>query len=101
MDILLKQYARLEAEYRQLENERAILRSQIVLKFNTEGIDKQNTDYGHFSIGHRLSYEFTESVKKLEDKVKIAKDKEIKKGVAKAKVTDYLIFKTPQNEHTV
>jgi hypothetical protein len=99
MDLLLKQYASLVETFATLENEREILRIQIVKAFKEKQIEKHNTEFGHFSLGHRSTYEYSDAVKKLSDKVKIAKHKEEVSGKAKEKVTDYLIFKVPGEEN--
>lgn len=94
MQDILKRYAKLNASLKELEAKKDLLRDEIVKDFKKRKVEKEETAYGNFTIGHRLSWIYSEEIKKLEDKVKIAKDKEQKKGIAESSTTDYLLFKT-------
>ena len=89
---LLKQYAQLNKKIERLEEEKGLLRNSILAELNLNKIEKAETNYGIFTIGHRRSYTYTEVVKKLEEKLKITKVKEEQSGLAKEKVTDYLVY---------
>ena len=93
MQDILKKYAKLNASLKALEEERDILREEIVSDFKKRKVEKEETAYGNFTIGHRINWIYSEVIKKLESKVKIAKDKEQKKGIAEQSITDYLLFK--------
>ena len=90
---LLKKYSELELAFTKLEEERNTLRNEIVKQFVTHKVEKEETAYGSFSLARRSTYLYTDKIKLLEDRVKIAKHKEVEKGLAKEKVTEYLIYK--------
>src|SRR3990167_1839552 len=92
---LLAEYKQLEADYKALEAKRVAMRTQIVEMLKVEGVKKAETDYGVFTVGTREVWAYTEKVKTLEEKVKIAKQKEQQKGLAKSTVTEYLVY-TPE-----
>ena len=69
------------------------MKADILLAMEKEGEEKVESAYGSFTVGHREMWTYTEKVKELEEKVKLAKVKEEEQGKAKAKVTDYLLFK--------
>lgn len=98
MKELLKKYASLEIVFRKYEEQREELRKDILEAFRENHVEKEETDYASFSVGRRSSYTFSPAVKKLEDKVKIMKDKEIKSGKAAGKTTAYLVFKLKENK---
>lgn len=90
---LLKQYASLEIKFKLLEEEKKLLREKIVEDFNKNKIDKMETDYGSFTICEKKTWIYSKKVKTLEDKVKIEKDKEQKKGIAEISLSKYLLYK--------
>lgn len=94
---LLKEYYKLELKFRELENEKKLLRDSIVEDFRKNKLDKVESDFGSFTICEKKSWKYSEKIKSLEDKVKIAKDKEQRKGIAEASITNYLLFKENQD----
>ena len=93
---LLKEYALNEEKLKSLEAKKEELREQIVNEMKVKKVDKVESDLGLFTIGRRLSWKFTEAVKKIEEKLKIAKAKEQEKGIATSSVTEYLVFTKPK-----
>lgn len=90
---LLVEYAVLDKHFKELEIERELLREAIIEDLKKNHLDKIESSYGNFTIGRKKNWIYTIKVKALEDKVKIAKDKEQKKGLAEATITEYLVFK--------
>lgn len=88
----LKEYAKLQAQIKELEGKRDTIKLEIIDGFHKEGIDKVESDYGRFTIANRTSYTYSEKVKALETKVKLQKIKEEETGVAEARNTEYLVF---------
>ena len=78
---------------KELANKEEVIKAALLEAMHKEGLDKLTVEYGTISRGVRTSYKFTEAIKKLEDKVKIKKDEEIKKGLAEPKTTEYLSFR--------
>lgn len=89
---LFQDYAKLQMHLAKLEAEKTLLKSEILEEMAKSKVDKAETDYGIFTHAIRTSFQYTEAVKKLEEKVKIAKVKEEQKGLAKQKETDYLVY---------
>lgn len=70
----------------------------------TLGVEKQKFAFGTFSIGKKSTYRFSDTIKKLEDELKIKvdelkkpieeeKSKEIEKGIAVEEIKTNLIFR--------
>jgi hypothetical protein len=92
-DELLRKYVMLELSFKALEEQKKALREEIVEDFKKKGLEKVNSEFGSFTICNKTSWKYSESIKSLENKVKIAKDKEQKKGIAKVTISEYLLFK--------
>lgn len=90
---LLVVYAVLDKQFKELEEQRDLLREAIVEDLKKNNLDKIESSYGNFTIARKMVWTYTAKVKALEDKVKIAKDKEQKKGLAESSITEYLVFK--------
>ena len=93
---LLKEYVKLETKFKELEEQKKALREEIVQAMRKEKMEKVETDFGSFTICYKSSYAYTDAIKKLEDKVKIAKIKEQEKGIAEKTTSEYLLFKAPK-----
>lgn len=94
---LLKEYVSVVSEYRALDLKREVLRKSIVELFDKESIEKvEDADLGTFTLARRMTWTYTDAIKKIEEKVKIAKTKEQQKGLAKASETQYLLYKEPK-----
>ncbi len=91
---LLEQYAALDAECRHMEELKIRLRSQILADLELNHMEKVESDYGSFTVAHKTSWVYSPAVTKIEEKLKIARHKEQTKGLAKAEVSSYLLFKT-------
>lgn len=89
---LFKLYRDLENQFKILEEERSLLRLKIVSELIKNKTDKIETEYGKFTIGKRSVWEYTEAVKKAEEKVKLMRVKEQQKKLAKESITEYLIY---------
>lgn len=59
------------------------LSAQMIEEMQKQGIKKEETEYGKFTISQRTTYQFSPAVTALEEKVKLAKAKEINNGKAK------------------
>lgn len=89
----LSEFVKVTSEMKALEEKREALRVAILEDMEAENLNKVESDYGTFSVAQRTSYEYTEAIAKLKEKVKLAELKEQKMGKAKEKVTSYLYFK--------
>lgn len=90
---LLKKYAMLELSFKALEEQKKALREEIVEDFKKKGIEKMDSEFGSFTVCKKKSWKYSAKIKSLEDKVKIEKSKEQKKGIAEESISEYLLFK--------
>jgi regulator of sigma D len=88
-----KEYADIKTQIRFLEERESIIKEAIMAELQGAKMDKAETVWGKFTIGTKKNYTYTDKVKSLEDKVKIAKMEEVEKGVAEVQETKYLLFK--------
>lgn len=93
---LLSKYVKLEEKFKSLEEEKKLLREEIVEDFKKNKLEKVESDWGSFTICEKKSWKYSDKIKSLEDKVKIAKDKEQKKGIAEMSTSEYLLFKSKE-----
>ena len=89
---LFKQYAALDLQLKQLEEQKKTLRETIIKQFGDAGIKKVGFDFGKFTIAYRTSYAYSEAVKKIETRLKLAKVREEEKGIAQKTETQYLVY---------
>ena len=89
---LFIQYSALAEQLKTLEKVKDDLRSQIIADMAGDAIEKAETEYGIFTVASRAVFKYTEAVKKLEEKVKLAKIKEEQKGIAERSETKYLVY---------
>lgn len=93
---LLEEYVIIEEQFKLIEQKKKDARAAIVADFTKKNIEKVETDFGSFTISSRTVWSYTDAVKKLEEKVKIAKTKEQEKGVADATTTEFLLYTAPK-----
>lgn len=89
----LRDYAIIDVEMRQLEARKQALRQLILNEMKESGLEKTDSPYGKFTVAHKMSWKYSPKIAAMEEKVKIAKDKEIRKMVATGVETEYLLFK--------
>ena len=90
---LYKQYAQIKKDLELLQNEESILRDAILQDMRDKKVIKEKFEFGQFTVGCRKSYTYSTKIKDMEDKVTIAKIKEVEKGKAKFKETNYVVYK--------
>lgn len=90
---LLKKYALIEEKAKAIEEEKQMLRAEILADMQKNKLDKIESDFGKFTVSSRRTWTYSATIIKLAEKLKIAKVKEETKGIAKAEVTEYLLFK--------
>jgi len=95
---LFKQYAALQSKIAALEEEKGMLKEEIVAGLKKESMDKVETNFGKFTIGRSTSWKYSEAVEKIAEKLKLTKVKEEQKGIAQPSVSEYLVFTAPKND---
>ena len=93
---LYQQYAQIRQEQKALDLFESALRERILKDMQENKAVKEEFEFGRFTVATKKTYIYTDRVRELEEKVKIAMFKEVEKGEAKIKKTDYLIFKHAQ-----
>lgn len=94
---LFTEYSALQVELNRLEARKIELREKILLEMVTGNEKKIDTNFGSFSVATKKVWSYSPSVVKLEEKLKIARIKDQKKGTATAEENKYLVY----NEKTV
>jgi len=90
------QLAKIQAQRKVLEAQEQEIKVAILTEMQDTDVTTVTNKYGKFTVSARNSYIYSEAVDKLMEKVKLAKYKEEKKGIAKAKVTTYLTYTAPK-----
>lgn len=88
----LSQYYEIQNKIKSLGDIKESLRSSIVKNFKENSLEKVESTFGTFTICKKKTYKFTEAVKKIEERLKIAKIKEQQKGIAEEIISEYLLF---------
>src|SRR3990167_4511656 len=89
---LFAEFLKVEASYKDICAKRDAVRAEIVEEMQKSKVEKAETEYGIFTIAKRAVWAYTEAVRKLEQRVKLAKVREEKKGLATRTETEYLRF---------
>ncbi len=89
-----KRYADLRRELEIIQEIEESLRATILADLKTRGVEKEQRDASTFAVVKRSSWEYTERVDKLEDKVKIAKVREQERGEATETISESLRYTT-------
>lgn len=87
-----KEYADIELQIKYLEAKKALLKNDIL----KEDFKSVSYEYGKFTKSITKSYKYTDKVKALEEKVKLAKDREQQKGIATVVESPRLTFTPPK-----
>lgn len=90
----LQTYAKLQAQIKELEGKRDSLKVDILVAFEKDGIEKQETTFGTFTVAHKTTYKYSDKIVSLTEKLKIAKVKEEEKGIATPSTSEYIVFST-------
>lgn len=95
---LLAKYVELYKESARIETEREAVRDELIVLMKAEGKEKEVSELGTFTIGHRLSWKYSPALVKKEEQLKIAKMREQDKGIAKSTDAPYILYKAPKEE---
>ncbi len=91
---LARQLADTAEEIKSLKVKEEALKDLLKEEMHKEGKEKESFDFGTVSVATRKSYTYSDTVKKLEDKVKMKKVEEERQGIATEKVTEYVMFRS-------
>jgi hypothetical protein len=90
---IYKDYAQLRRDIALFEEREEALRAMILKDMQDNKMVKEEFEFGKFTVGSRKNYTYSKKIKDMEDKVKIAKNKEVEQGKAKAQETNYVVYK--------
>ncbi len=97
IDLLSRELVEVNSNLKELELKASVLKESILEELIKQGKDTHDGAFGKATIARRRSYEFSSGVLKAEENIKIVKQDEIERGVAKESVTEYLTFKPKIN----
>lgn len=98
LNTLAQQLSQIALEKKSLEIKEGAIKEALLAEMHKENKEKETFEFGTVSVATRRTYVYSEAIKKLEDKVKIKKDEEVKTGVAEEKVTEYVMFREPKTK---
>ena len=93
INILAQQLAVIVSEKKLLEIKEGAIKEALLSEMHLENKDKETFEFGTVSVTTRRTYIYSEVIKKMEDKIKIKKDEEVKTGVAEEKVSEFISFR--------
>jgi len=89
---ILAKFAKVQAKFRALEEERDALRTLILESLVKDKVVKTESQYGTFTVSNRDNYSYSENVKKFAEALKEKKCEEERKGIATKTVTTFLTY---------
>jgi hypothetical protein len=93
INTLASELAVIALEKKQLALKEETIKNQLILEMKKVGTQKESFDFGSVSVGVRKSYTYSPVVTKLQEKLKIKMDDEVKQGVAEVKETEFITFR--------
>jgi hypothetical protein len=97
MESLYIEYAAIDSELSLLEEKKQALRAKILDSLKEGGQDKVETPVGRFTVANKVKWVYSGVVTDMEEKLKVKKIQEQKKGTATESKSQYLLF-TPLKE---
>lgn len=97
-ELLYRSYIDLNDQIIALEAQRDGIRTRIVEAMTADGVTKDSTPLGTFSVAHKTTWIYSKAVEALDQKLKIKKIQEQKKGIATVARNPYLLFRVPDTE---
>ena len=95
-DQLYKDYALLDAEMKALEAKKTDMRTQILEGLVSTNQEKVETSVGSFTVAKKIKWTYSDTLKQLEEKLKIKQLNEQTKGTATASESNYLLYHAPK-----
>lgn len=96
--ILAEQLSNLALEKEELLSKEETIKTLLLVEMSNSGSVKESFDFGSINLSTRKTYKYSEAITKLEEKIKIKKDDEVKQGIAETKVTEFITFRKPSTK---
>src|ERR1035437_8557939 len=93
---LYRAYAHLDAQIKALEEEKTQMRQTILNDLVSTKQEKVETSVGSFTVAKKIKWTYSDTLKQLEEKLKIKQLNEQTKGVAQAVESNYLLYHAPK-----
>lgn len=94
---LAEQLAETVIRKKELSLKEETIKALLLTEMDKEGTAKESYDFGSITVGARKTYKYSDTVTKMEEKIKIKKDDEVKQGIAEVKVTQFITFREASN----
>ncbi len=91
--ILYQKYFNLKTQIKQLEEAEKSLKEEIIKDLNASNVEKVATDFGSFTICKKVSWKYSDKVKTIADRLKMAQIREQEQGTAIPSESQYLMFR--------
>lgn len=95
---LAQQLSDVAEQKEQLSLKEETIKALLLTEMASEGKVKESFDFGSITVASRKTYKYSEAIIKLEEKIKIKKDDEVKQGIAETKVTEFITFRKPSTK---
>lgn len=95
---LAEQLSEVSLEKEQLSLKEETIKALLLAEMSNSGLVKESFDFGSISVSSRKTYKYSDAITKLEEKIKIKKDNEVKQGIAETKVTEFITFRKPSTK---
>ncbi len=91
---LFEEYSAIKIAMKELAEKEEVVKKALLSELVEAGGTPVSNDYGKFVVAHRTTYEYSDKVNTLNEKIKILKHKEEEKNIAIIKSNNpYLIWK--------
>ena len=95
---LAKQLSDVAEQKEQLSLKEETIKALLLSEMASAATDKESFDFGSVIRSTRKTYKYSEAITKLQEKVKIKMDDEVKQGIAETKVTEFITFRKPSTK---
>ncbi len=89
---LYKKFVKIREKKEALIEEESLLKEEIIADLRKNKLDKIESNYGKFTIANKRNYTYSTKIEDMSEKLKIAKNKEVEKGIAVESITNYLVY---------
>ena len=94
---LAQQLADTVTQKKELLLKEETIKALLLTEMANAGTVKESFDFGSLSVSSRKTYKYSDAITKMEEKIKIKKDDEVKQGIAEVKVTEFITFREAQD----
>lgn len=98
IETLAKELAELAYQKEQLTNKEDVLKEMLLNEMHNTNSEKEKFEFGTVSVVKRSTYSYSDAVKKMEEKIKIKKEDEVRQGIASEKVSEFITFRKANKE---